>query len=368
MTDTSVSYIKNDSKSLLLTLVINNICTNKCRYCPPSLWSGTNHHYEQEKLISFIERLQSAYPSITCSISGGEPTVSPFFPDLVKLIYDGNGTCTVTTNGARTKRYWDNVAPYCGHISWSYHCAMLDEDKEDEWIDKVEHCTQYTGCSIRVMMDSDRWDRCVRFWEKLKNKGTVSFEAVRIYEEQANAENVGANYTPEMEEWLKNNSAVIQSLPYMYAVKDERFRPADINSTVYRRDGSVEGRADLNKIVMNQENDFRGWACNIGLESLFIHFNGYVKKGNCFQGGDLFHLNDHEFYNLPDNAEICTQKRCLCTTDVNITKFPIFDKNTSLYKNTFGESNVLTTAGPKSKSQYDLDRRIENIIRLKNIT
>jgi len=365
MIDNAVSYIKNDSKSLLLTLVINNICTNKCRYCPPSLWSGTNHHYEQEKLLSFIKRLQNTYPSITCSISGGEPTVSPFFPDLVKTIYDGNGTTTVTTNGARTKKYWDRVAPYCGHISWSYHCAMLDEAKEDEWVDKVVYCQKYTGNSIRVMMDSDRWDRCVAFWEKLKRLGTISFEAVRIYEEQANVGNCGANYTPEMEEWLQKNSAVIQTAPGLHAIKDKRYRAADISSTVYRRDGSVEPLADLNKLVMNQENDFRGWACNIGLESLFIHFNGYVKKGNCFQGGDLFHINDHESYRLPDSAEICTQTKCLCTTDVNITKFPIFDKNTGWYKEKFGESKIFQPH--KVKSEYDLDRRIENIIRLKNI-
>ena len=93
---------------------------------------------------------------------------------------------------------------------------------------------------------------------------------------------------------------------------------------------------NTNYIISSGQNDFRGWACNIGLESLFIHWDGWIKKGNCLQGGNLFHLNDHESHKLPDQAELCVQKICHCGTDVMISKVPVFDKNHPfVLKNTF---------------------------------
>jgi organic radical activating enzyme len=80
--------VKQQTNTMLLTWITNNICNNHCAYCPPILHTGKNHHYEWEKAKEFLYRLFSHYPRIHCSISGGEPTLSPFFKELVEIFYE----------------------------------------------------------------------------------------------------------------------------------------------------------------------------------------------------------------------------------------------------------------------------------------
>lgn len=368
--NTNIKFIQNTQGALDLTWVMNNICTNSCRYCPPALWDGKNHHYEWEHAKSFMQRLMAAHEKIICSISGGEPTVSPFFPELVKMLYDNGHHIQVTTNGARTIRYWEKIAPMIDNISWSYHAAMMNEADEDEWIEKVAHCHTLTRCGIRVMMDSDNWDRCVNFVGKLKAADCANFEIVRILADQAGTSNIGEMYTEEMEKWMTHYPNVY------HATTQPLDKPQPLNQLVevHKTDGKIisDGEVDLNNIVLTENNRFTGWACNIGLESLFIHYNGYVKKGNCLEGGQLFHLNEHENYELPNSGEICTRKSCMCTTDVKISKSPMFDPDTKFFQNTFmGDSNDRwLTSYEKNRRNDNLKslRRQGKIIEARNIT
>lgn len=368
--NTNIKFIQNTQGALDLTWVMNNICTNSCRYCPPALWDGKNHHYEWEHAKSFMQRLMAAHEKIICSISGGEPTVSPFFPELVKMLHDNGHHIQVTTNGARTIRYWEKIAPMIDNISWSYHAAMMNEADEDEWIEKVAHCHTLTRCGIRVMMDSDHWDRCVNFVGKLKAADCANFEIVRLLADQAGTSNIGEMYTEEMEKWMTHYPNVYHATTQPL----DKPQPLDQLVEVHKTDGKIisDGEVDLNNIVLTENNRFTGWACNIGLESLFIHYNGYVKKGNCLEGGQLFHLNEHENYELPNSGEICTRKSCMCTTDVKISKSPMFDPDTKFFQNTFmGDSNdSWLTSYEKNRRNDNLKslRRQGKIIEARNIT
>ena len=353
---TNIKYIQNTQNALDLTWIMNNICTNSCRYCPPILWNGKNHHYEWEHAKTFLQRLIDTHKKIICSISGGEPTVSPFFPEVVKMMYDNGHYVQVTTNGARSFRYWEKIAPMIKHIAWSYHAAMMNETEEDEWIEKVVKCNNMTNCAIRVMMDSDHWNRCVNFIKKLEATASVKFEIVRILADQATTNNIGEMYTEEMEQWLINYSIAHIVWPPSDAVVQRDTLTRKI--TVHRTDGTIisDGNVDLNNIILTQNNTFTGWSCNIGLESLFVHFDGYVKKGNCLEGGNLFHINEHENYELPNTGEICTKKSCLCTTDVKISKSPMFDPETDFFQNNFNKKSSISW-----QSEYDKIRRQDNL-------
>jgi organic radical activating enzyme len=361
---TDIRYILNTHNALELTWIMNNICTNSCRYCPPVLWAGKNHHYEWEKAKSFLQRLMAAHKKIICSISGGEPTVSPFFPDVVKMMYENGHHIQVTTNGARTINYWRKIAPMIENISWSYHAAMMDEADEDAWIEKVVECHTMSNCGIRVMMDSDNWERCVNFCKKIEKTGGARYEVVRIYSEQAKATNIGETYTEEMENWLSSHGNLY--VPPSEGLRElkkygkrEELRQKII---VSKKDGTVleDHHVNLNDIVLTNNNVFTGWSCNIGLESLFVHFDGYVKKGNCLEGGNLFHIDEHEKYELPNTGEICTRSRCMCTTDVKISKSPMFDPESEYFKNTFNTFN-----DNEYESDYTILRQKENLSSLK---
>ena len=49
---------------MAVTWVINNICTNACKYCPPNLHKGKNHHYDWENAKRFWQLLLNKYDKI----------------------------------------------------------------------------------------------------------------------------------------------------------------------------------------------------------------------------------------------------------------------------------------------------------------
>lgn len=318
--DKKLIQIRQTERVMQLTWVINNICTNHCDYCPPTLHAGKNHHYEWEKAKSFITRLINHYPEIHCSISGGEPTVSPFFPELVNMFYEAGHTVGITTNGSRNARYWAEIAPKLSYICFSYHPSHHDP----ELLNKVRASAEYTQCSVRVMMDSRYWGQSMQFYKECLDIPYITVEPVRILPEMADR-HVGDDYTDEQNKWLSTTPVRQPKIKVMHTA-NPTWRSGKTQSSFYYDDGSIDLWGDTNYIISSGQNDFRGWACNIGLESLFVHFDGWVKKGNCYQGGTLFHIDQHENYDLPMNAELCTQKICHCGTDVLISKVPILEK------------------------------------------
>jgi len=126
-----IKVIQKDDSLMQLTWVINNICNNRCSYCVPALNSGIGHHYSWENADKFLDKLFEKYPKVHCSISGGEPSLSPFFPDLVKKFnYSGN-TVGTTSNAFQPVEYWKDVSKYlyyiCFHITQNFQSKTLEK-------------------------------------------------------------------------------------------------------------------------------------------------------------------------------------------------------------------------------------------------
>ena len=149
----------------------------------------------------------------------------------------------------------------------------------------------------------------------------MSVEAVKILPEIGDR-HVGDDYTPEQLRWLEEHSTTIGRTDISGYTSNKMWREFKTHSSFWYNDGSIQ-TDDPNSIVSRGENDFRGWACNIGIESMCIHYNGWVGKATCGVGQNLFHIDDHERHSLPEVAEICTQPQCMCGTDVRISKVPI---------------------------------------------
>jgi hypothetical protein len=101
-----------------------------------------------------------------------------------------------------------------------------------------------------------------------------------------------------------------------------------MGATFHYDDGSSNQYGDANHLISSGQSFFTGWACSIGLESLYINYDGQVRKGNCRQGGNLFHIDNHVNHQLPSEGEICVMDRCTCPTDIVVSKFPVNLKGT----------------------------------------
>lgn len=323
-----VVQIRQTERVLQLTWVINNICTNHCDYCPPDLHYGTNYHYDWEKAKSFIERLMARYPKINCAISGGEPTLSPFLVDMIKMFQEKGHSVSLTTNGAKKSLfYWEQLAEVTSNICFSYHPAYPDY----AFLNKVTLASKLTNVTIRLMMDTRHWDHCVEMHKKFLNIPSVSVEVVRILTEMA-GKPVGNGYTSEQLKWMEENNRR-NALTFEFKVNNPKHIYVTNRSEFVFDDGSVEREGNTNNLIIEGDNNFKGWGCNIGLESMYVHYNGWVRKANCFQGGDLFHINDHEQHELPNAGEICFQSSCFCGTDVAVSKMKILSEDHPFIKN-----------------------------------
>ena len=310
--------IKNVSNTLLLTWVINNICTNHCSYCPANLHSGTNHHYDWEHAEKFIRDCFKRYGSIQCNLTGGEPTVSPFFKELVNLIYDLGGVTNLTSNIVRSKDWWSNIASKLSCISVSYHPEFMEsEEKENDFIEKIIFLTERTRITARVMMHPDYWDQCYKFYQKLKESNNgYCIEMVRILPNFG----IGApfcdiEYNQEQEDILNNTLPII----HFNKLPDD-FRHQRTESYAKYSDETEDIlNFEVSSVLENSKlNDFYGWSCDIGIESLFVFYNGKVQRGNCAEGGWIGDITT--VVNWPSSGIICGKHECHCIADMIISK------------------------------------------------
>lgn len=303
-----------------LTWIINNICTNRCSYCPKDLHTGTNHNYDWENARKFFLMMFDKYPKIHCSVAGGEPSVSPFLPELVKIFYQRGHTIGITSNAAKTVNYWNDISPYLNYISFSYHPEFSDT----KFIDKVKAASEHTAVTARVMMHPKHWDHCLETYNKLLAIDTILVEVVRIIDWGGGSDPNASIYSQQQIDWFTDNAYKgLNRSGYSIHYMNKGFRPAEIGARFYFNDGKNE-RADSVVALINQGlTNFYGYECEIGLKSLFINHEGYVFLGNCAIGGPIGHINDPTHIRWPKRSVICTKTLCHCTTDVAINKWEL---------------------------------------------
>ena len=301
MVNTEILEITANDPVFQLTWSINNICTNHCRYCPTMLHSGQNHHYDWSHAERFALALMDRYPKIQLAIAGGEPTVSPWLKDLINLFLSRGHQVGVTSNGVRSATYWQDCRP--DYICLSYHAEYAD----DSWLTRaVETHQLIPHTTARVMMDPLRWAQCVRAF-KMLSATPMGVEAVRILDWGGNSQQV--HYTEAQLEWLDQTP-------------NKKPRPFDrakteYSATVHYLDGHTERASGpwANQLISQNRHYFTGWQCDIGLNSLFVQYDGSYRRGNCSQGGYIGWLQD-PVLKFPTESVICELNHCHCTTDI----------------------------------------------------
>ncbi len=66
-------------------------------------------------------------------------------------------------------------------------------------------------------------------------------------------------------------------------------------------------------------NQFKGWTCNAGLESLMINWDGEVHRATCRVGGSLGNIYQGTFTEQLQPIS-CTRDWCTCAADIPLTK------------------------------------------------
>jgi organic radical activating enzyme len=72
-------------------------------------------------------------------------------------------------------------------------------------------------------------------------------------------------------------------------------------------------------LVGEYKNNFLGWRCGLGVDSLYIDMDGNIFGASCRQGGS--YGNIYEDFQTPKDWSICARKLCSCGADLFIPKY-----------------------------------------------
>jgi len=301
---------QNDVSLMHLTWVINNICTNACSYCPSHLHNGTNHNYDWDNARKFFEILFQKYPKIHCSVSGGEPSVSPFFREIVKIFYDAGHTIGATSNAAKPVSYWEEISPHTNYLCFSYHPEFPDKD----FVKKVSAAGEYTYVTVRVMMYPSLWQHSLDIYNQLIDIPHIFVEPVRIVD-WGGEDKSASTYTDEQLQFFIDNTRIPKTLLHLTKKKH-----ASIGAKFYFNDGTTDINPNTVDYINAGMTNFNGYLCDAGLKSLFIDYLGNIYLANCMIGDPIGNINDPNNISWPTQSIICTKSLCHCSSDVDINK------------------------------------------------
>lgn len=320
-----ITNIENHTNKI--TWVLNNACNYDCYYCPESLHNGDNTKWKWEVVEPFLNHIMNRYGKNTVySLSGGEPTLSPFFPHLIRRINDFGSVCGITTNLGRTPRFIMENFGYLKYAACSFHPSMIfPEHRADEFLEKAILAQEYTNVSIRVMMDPLHWDQTVEFIDRLSKEFYGDVSLVWIQNQYGNSTHkiCELTYTTEQNDYIINfkHKPVNKNINSLRFSKLSEYGKKEQYTVIYE-DGTQIHNPTPQYLINMGETRFFDWTCKIGKESLFISHDGAILRGNCRVGGTLGNINEYESIDWKqlETPVRCTEGWCQCGADVPISK------------------------------------------------
>lgn len=271
-------------------------CNYDCSYCPSSIHDNFSPHTDINVLEKTVDRLCELGKPLRISLTGGEPCVHPDIEDLLDYFKRKEiSWINLTTNGTRGAAWYLNNEMFWNHLVFSLHF-------EFEW--------------TRI------FDTIIKYHASTHNKFFVN---VMAHHEKMNFvrdvvksfDRLGIKYAVRRIRWTEGDHNVFD---------DMRYDGKDLE-WILSKDATAEPNCQVddeqvihaNDIIKFHKNNFKGWSCNAGLESLMINWDGDVHRATCRVGGSLGNIY-HGTFNVPTEPIVCTRDWCTCAADIPLTK------------------------------------------------
>jgi organic radical activating enzyme len=305
---------------LRIEIMIGNTCNYKCWYCFPGSNEGTHRWPEfnlfKENLTHLLRYYQRQLKKEVFEIHliGGEPTLWPELGDFVKFLKENfKVIISMSTNGSRTLRWWKDYGKYFDKVLLSCHHEKVDVQHIKNVGDILyDQNVIVTGM---ILMDSAHWDKCKSIlFDVITSKKRWGVDVQEIIHPTI-------KYTQEQTEFLRKHRYRQANLWYFF----KNNKHTILNTRVVFENGKTK-KIQNNEIILNKWNNFKGWDCNLGIDSIFISKEGNI-TGAC--GENLYNLN-YKFNILKETfiqefnpiltSTICTKNSCWCQPESNLNK------------------------------------------------
>lgn len=322
-----ITEIKNTQLDDLLDIrwAVSNVCNYKCEYCFPGSNEGTYRFPSNvNQLIQNFNNIFNYYKTqlgkkrFHLRLLGGEPTLWPELDTFIKRIKSQHDVyVSVITNGSRTLRWWQENGDLIDNVSISYHKRFADLGHVINVADTVYMFDK--KITVHVLMDPANWQSCVEDIEKMKQlsrhpwiiqtkKIIPTARYIPVYNnDQNNFMKIGIKRLPSVLWFVKQFKLILDKTIRLY-------------ESVYIKNNKTH-KARSETYVVNDDIHFKGYECNMGIESIYIDWDGEIKS-SC--GQKLFDGRYNIFNNLNFNPVvapiICEQESCFCPTETHVSK------------------------------------------------
>lgn len=291
----------------------NNVCNFNCHYCFPEAHARTHATTENLNLIIknfnhlFAEYRKIGRNKIKFVITGGEPTLWTNFGKFLKGI--DNVHVSVVSNGSRTLRWWKTYAQYIDNAILSFHINQANIDHHIAVADEL--FSQGKKVTVLVLMDTTKWNECVDSINYMKTHSKYDWfiETKPI---------IGVTYSGKQKEYLKKELKRHPGIIWFLKNLDLQVT----KSVAILNTGKKINARSSTYINLGYDN-FKGWNCNIGIESIYIHWDGEL-KGTCGQHpfGSVNILDEKftESFSPTFKPSTCQISKCSCLPETHITK------------------------------------------------
>ena len=277
-------------------------CNYDCSYCPSSIHDNSSPHTDIEILKRAVDKLVTLGKPIRLSFTGGEPTVHPKFQELVKYCkHVGISWISVTTNG---------TLPYEFYASLPIDQLVVSVHFEYDWLricNTLMKVSAMTNISViaQLMAHHDHMASVKAVHGTLLADGTpTTVRRIRWTEGDHDLFD-DMRYHPDDLNWIKEQNATVKA-----------------NTVVWLNNEHAQLLYHANDMIKNHQNQFKGWTCNVGIESLMINWDGDVHRATCRVGGSLGNIYSGTF-SINEEPVICDRNYCTCAADIPITKIKL---------------------------------------------
>jgi len=279
---------------------IGKRCNYDCSYCPSEIHDNTSAHTDIEVLKKAVDTLASLGKPVRLSFTGGEPCVHPKFDELIRYAkYKGISWISVTTNGTR---------PYEFYASLPVDQYVVSVHLEYDWrrvFNTIESLVDLTPIKViaQIMAHHDHMSSVLQLRAKcVLAEIPNTIRRIRWTEGDHDLFD-DMRYHPDDLNWLKEQDATVKENTVIF-LKEEPDMPR------------LRHANDIIKLHLNQ---YKGWSCNVGIESLMINWDGDVHRATCRVGGSLGNIYQGTLI-VPTTPIICDRNFCTCAADIPITK------------------------------------------------
>ena len=309
-----------DSSTLRIEYMIGNTCNHKCWYC----FKGSNEgefrwtddfDATTKNFFHLLDHYKKyGKDRFEVHIIGGEPTLWPALGKFAKLLKENyNCWVSISTNGSRTLRWWEQYGKYFDDVMISVHHQYADIEHLKKVADIVY--SQGPVVNAMVLMDPFAWDKCIDIVKQLRtSKHRWFINAMEVM-------HTTIDYTAEQ---LKYISKPVKRFPnpiwILKKLKNLKRDPKVVLDT-----GKTK-TVNRNWIGLNKQTNFKGWLCNIGVDNLYIDKDGRVTGACRTVLFENYNINDIDFienFNPVIKPKICDKDFCGCQPEQLLDKIKV---------------------------------------------